>query len=202
MNARSDVYFSADVETDGPIPGPYSLLSLGVCVAGEYDGRTFTQADPAAQTYYAEFRPVGERIDEQALAVSGLDRDELLRTGTDPRDAMTDLARWVREQAAGRRPVLAAYPAAFDWLWLYWYFVRYAEGGSPFGFSGCLDLKTFYAARAGATIGASTKRQMPRHLLSHRPHTHHALDDAIEQADLFVNLMRWQPARPPPHPPT
>ncbi|WP_329414971.1 hypothetical protein OG802_28390 [Streptomyces sp. NBC_00704] len=25
-----------------------------------------------------------------------------------------------------------------------------------------------------------------------RPHTHHALDDAVEQAELFANLMAWR----------
>lgn len=34
---------------------------------------------------------------------------------------------------------------------------------------------------------------MPRELLSRRPHTHHALDDAIEQAELMSNLMAWVP---------
>ena len=37
----------------------------------------------------------------------------------------------------------------------------------------------------------STKRQMPAALLSARPHTHNALDDAVEQAELFQNLFRW-----------
>lgn len=36
-----DVYFSVDVETDGPIPGPYSMLSFGLVVAGTFDGRVF-----------------------------------------------------------------------------------------------------------------------------------------------------------------
>lgn len=35
---------------------------------------------------------------------------------------------------------------------------------------------------------------MPRELLSRRRHTHHALDDAIKQAELFGNLMMWEPA--------
>ena len=36
------------------------------------------------------------------------------------------------------------------------------------------------------------KGTMPRELLSRRRHTHHALDDAVEQAELFANLMEWQ----------
>jgi hypothetical protein len=36
-----DAYFSADVETDGPIPGPFSMLSFALVYAGSFDGRKF-----------------------------------------------------------------------------------------------------------------------------------------------------------------
>jgi hypothetical protein len=115
-----------------------------------------------------------------------------LRTdGEDPRAAMTRFAAWVTDVAAGGRPVFVAYPASFDWSWVSAYLVRYSAPGNPFGFSGVLDLKTMYAVKAGVRIGKATKRNMPRALLSDRPHTHHALDDALEQADLFANLMLW-----------
>lgn len=35
-----DLYFSADVETDGPIPGPYSMLSFGIVFAGRSTERS------------------------------------------------------------------------------------------------------------------------------------------------------------------
>ena len=38
-----DVYFSADVETDGPIPGPFSMLSFALVYAGAYDGNKFVK---------------------------------------------------------------------------------------------------------------------------------------------------------------
>lgn len=190
---RPDVLISADIEADGPIPGPYSMVSFGLSVAGTYDGVTFTRRDPAASTFYAELRPISDRHDPAALAVSGLDRDRLLREGRDPAEAMSAAARWVREaaRAEGGSAVFVAYPLGFDWMFLYWYFVRFAEGGSPFGHSRCLDLKTLYAVKAGATVTGSVKRRMPRRLLPDRPHTHHALDDAMEQAELLQNLMAW-----------
>ena len=40
-------------------------------------------------------------------------------------------------------------------------------------------------------MAGAVKAKMPRQLRSNRPHTHHALDDAIEQADLCANLMLW-----------
>ncbi len=193
---RADLYFSADVEAVGPIPGLYSMSSLGLVVAARYDGSVL-ERPRQPETFYRELRPVTDRFDPAAAAVSGLDRAALQRDGAEPRDAMGDLARWVEELARryDARPVFAAYPASFDWMFVYHYLVAH-HGSSPFGFSGVLDMKTLYAARAGATIGNSTKRSMPAHLLSPRPHTHHALDDAREQADLLVNLLVYRPGLP------
>ncbi len=188
--AKREMYVSIDVEADGPIPGPFSMLSFGLAACGTATAGTFTPADPAASTFYAELKPISDDFDPSALAVSGLDRDALARDGRDPAEAMTAAAAWVKETAAGATPVVVAYPLGFDWMWLYWYFLRYAKS-SPFGHSRHLDIKTLYAARAGALITGSTKRQMPAELLSGRPHTHNALDDAIEQAELFQNLMAW-----------
>jgi hypothetical protein len=192
--ARPDCFISADVEADGPIPGTdqFSMLSFGLTVAGRWDGTTFTRAEPGADTFYAELRPISGRFDPAALAVSGLDRDALATGGLDPAEAMTKAAAWVRDVAGDHRPVMVAYPAVFDWMWLAWYFGAYAA--NPFGHSGCMDIKTLYQARSGARWGDAVKRRMPRHLMSDRPHTHNALDDAVEQAELFANLWAWDGA--------
>ena len=189
-----EMYFSADAEADGPVPGPYSMLSFGLAVAGTYDGETFAPRDPGRDTFYAGLRPISDRVDQAALAVSGLDRGRLAREGQEPRQAMNAAAGWIRRVAADAVPVFAGYPACYDWMWLHWYFVQFADGGSPFGHSRCLDLKTFYAARFRAPIVRSTKKHMPPQLLADRPHTHHALDDAIEQAELCQNLFRHNQA--------
>jgi hypothetical protein len=191
MSRRTDVYISADVEADGPIPGPYSMLSFGLAVAGRFDGKTLTETDPTERTFYAELRPISADYHAPALAVSRLDRDRLMREGRDPAEAMNAAAAWVGEAAGDSLPVFVAFPASYDWLWMYWYFVRYADAGSPFGHSRCLDLKTTYAIKAGVPLNQASKNRMPRSLRSARPHTHHALDDAVEQADLAINLLRW-----------
>jgi hypothetical protein len=183
-------YISVDIEADGPIPGPYSMLSLGAAVAGTQDADGFTATDPEQQTFYRELRPISERFDPEALAVSGLDRERLKTEGSEPAVALAEFADWVREVCAGAQPVMCGYPASYDWMFLYWYLIRFT-GASPFGHSGCLDMKTQYATKAGLPLRAVAKGTMPRHLLSGRRHTHHALDDAIEQAELLANLMNW-----------
>ncbi|GGK23406.1 3'-5' exoribonuclease domain-containing protein [Salinarimonas ramus] len=190
-----DVYFSADVETDGPIPGPFSMLSFALVYAGRFDGRHFERPARYERAFYAELAPISDQFEAEALAVNGLDRDQLVREGTSPERAMTDAARFVREVAGTGSPVVVAFPLSFDWTWLYWYFVRYSLTGSPFGHSRCLDIKTAYAVKAGIPISGAGRSRMPRALLPDRAHTHNALDDAAEQAEIFANVMEWDVRR-------
>jgi DNA polymerase III epsilon subunit-like protein len=188
---RPDLFISADIETDGPIPGKYSMLSFGLCVAGRFDGRRYERCDQDREAlFYRELKPVTESFEAEALAVNGLDRDVLAQKGDDPAQAMRDADLWVRSHAGNARPVLVAYPVAFDWAFLYWYFIQYA-GVSPFGFSSCLDIRTLYQARALTPFDSSSQHSMPHWLLPKREHTHNAADDALEQAELFSNIFEW-----------
>lgn len=186
-----DVYFSADVETDGPIPGPYSMLSFALVLAGTFDGITFIRASTNSPHYYAELRPISEAFEPEALAINGLDRERLLREGHAPEAAMTDAADWIRENSSGGTPVLVAYPLSFDWTWLYWYFVRFGANGSPFNHSRCFDVKTALSVKGRRPVGASGRDNLPQALLGQTQHTHNALDDAREQAEIFANLFEW-----------
>lgn len=187
-----DFYFSADVETDGPIPGPFSMLSFGMVYAGWFDGARFHRVDPAASSFYRELKPISDDYQEEALAVNGLDRSRLAVDGLDPREAMTQAHDWVRSLAGNATPVLVAYPLSFDWTWLYWYFVRFSANGSPFSHSSCYDMKTAFAVKAGLPIAAAGRSRLPSHLKPTVRHTHHALDDAIGQAEFFANVFEWR----------
>jgi hypothetical protein len=191
-SSQVDVYFSADVETDGPIPGPFSILSFALVYAGQFDGTRFARPEDYDRTFYRELRPISEEFDPEALQVNGLDRKRLVREGMLPAVAMTEAAQWVRALAGDARPILVAYPLSFDWTWLYWYFVRFSAAGSPFSHSGCFDMKTAFAVKARLPVAAAGRNGLLPCLRSMRPHTHDALDDAIEQAEIFANLFEWK----------
>jgi len=188
--AAIDVYFSADVETDGPIPGEFSMLSFALVYAGRYDGNKFEKPSTYATSFEANLRPISQRFEQEALAVNGLDRQQLLRNGTDPAQAMVDAAAWIGEHTGKGAAVLVAYPLSFDWSWLYWYFMRFA-GCSPFNHSRCFDLKTAIAVRGQRTLLESGHDNLPMALQSAMPHTHRALEDAIEQADILAKFFAW-----------
>lgn len=192
--STSEVYVSVDVEADGPVPGPFSMVSLGACAAAlRGSGGHIVVIDPERHTFYRELQPISERWDPEALAVSGLSREYLQEHGAEPAAAMHDFVEWIdalsKEYRA--RPVFAAYPLAFDWQFVYYYLVVYATR-SPFGHSAHFDMKTAYALLGGTAVRDAVKRNMPRGILGSRRHTHNALEDAQGQADLLVALLLWR----------
>jgi hypothetical protein len=85
------------------------------------------------------------------------------------------------------RPVFVAYPAAYDFMFVYWYLIRFA-GESPFSHS-ALDIKSYAMALLGSEYRESVKRNMPAAWFDDLPHTHVAIDDAKGQGALFCNML-------------
>lgn len=174
----AELYVAVDVEADGPIPGPYSMLSLGMAVAGHGDLR-----------FYREMRPISDQFDPEAMAVNGLDRDRLAREAVTPQEAMTAAAAWVDGLRPLGRPVFLAAPAVWDGMFVHWYFVRFT-GRNPFGVTGSgIDLRSYWMGRTGALWTQSRNDHIKRAAgLGDLPHTHHAGDDAAELAAIFAAL--------------
>lgn len=57
-----EIFISVDIESSGPIPGEYSLLSIGACLL----------SDPK-ESFYTELRPDSQKHDPEAVAITGLD---------------------------------------------------------------------------------------------------------------------------------
>lgn len=180
---KPDMYFSVDVETDGPLPGPNSMLSFG-CAAFLAD-KTMVGTFGANLERLPEANPDPDTMQWWAQHPDAWEacRRKLER----PEEAMQRFIQWIEVTAKGHSPVCVAYPAGFDFLFLYWYLVRFT-GTSPFSFS-CLDVKTYAMAILKIGYRSSSKRRFPTHWFDDVPHTHVALDDAIEQGRMFCNML-------------
>ncbi len=181
-----EVYFSVDVESSGPIPGEYSLLSLGSCLV--VDGSL-----SSAEKFYRELRPLNANYIPRAMEVSGLDMDRLARDGEEPVKVMADFEGWIRERSGVGRPVFLGFNATFDWSFVNWYFHKFL-GRNPFGISG-LDIKAYSMGKFSLRWSQTTKWQLNRRFRTLHKHTHNALDDAVEQAELFNLILKCQPNR-------
>lgn len=177
----SEIYVSTDVEADGPIPGVHSMLSFGSAayradktLLGTFSANLETLpgacADPATTAWW-------ERHPEAWAACR--------RDPQPPEVAMKQYLAWLKKLPA--RPVFVGYPAAYDFMFVYWYLIRFT-GESPFAHS-ALDIKTYAMALLKRDYRDSIKANMPKHWFDPLPHTHAALDDAVEQGALFCNML-------------
>jgi len=178
---KPEVWISVDIEADGPIPGDYSMLSLGACVVGDTD----TQ-------FYIEFQPIADRFVPAALAVSGLDRTALQQTGVAPLVAMQQFADWVQlVTGAERTAVFVAFNAPFDWMFVQWYFVHFGVI-NPFGVT-ALDIKAYAMGTLALSQWADTSRsRLDAQFTQGRELSHNALGDAIAQARTLQALQAYR----------
>ena len=179
--SKPEIYVSTDVETDGPIPGPNSMLSFA---SAAYSPEKVLVAQFSANL---ELLP-GATGNPETMAFWEKNHVawEATRVALEtPEAAMQRYVTWV-ETLPGI-PVFVAYPVGFDFTFVYWYMIKFV-GRSPFSFS-ALDIKTYAMALVKRGYRESTKRNLPKRWFDPMPHTHVALDDAIEQGALFCNML-------------
>lgn len=179
---KPEVWISVDIEADGPIPGDYSMLSIGACVVGATDTQFYIELQPISDAYVAE-----------ALAVSGLDRAVLQVQGIAPPLAMQQFAAWVHAVVGSERSaIFVAFNAPFDWMFVQWYFGHFGVE-NPFGVT-ALDIKAYAMGKMRLTRWADTSRSRLDAQVTHgRTLTHNALGDAIEQAHTLLAIQAYEP---------
>lgn len=180
----SEIYVSTDIESDGPIPGPNSMLSFGSAAFAIEGGKgkmvsTFSAnlvtlegavGDPETMKWWATQPEAWKACRENTIP---------------PLLAMERYSKWI--SGLSGRPVFIGYPAGYDFLFVYWYLIKFT-GKSPFSFS-AVDVKTYAMAVLKIPYRDSTKRHFPKRWFGKAQHTHVALDDAIEQGELFCNML-------------
>ena len=180
---KNEVYVSVDVESDGPIPGPHSMLSFGA-VAFDSAGNEISHFEanlealegasghPATMTWW----------ETQPQAWEACRRDQKPAS-----NAMKEFHSWLKSLPGN--PVFVGFPVAFDFMFVYWYLMKFV-GDSPFSHS-ALDIKTLAWTKLGGNYRRATKRNMPKNWFTPGlPHNHVALDDAREQGHLFFNIRK------------
>jgi len=180
MDRKREIYVHTDVEANGPIPGPFSLWSIGSVAM---------QADKTIVSYFSAnlLDLPGAGRDPQTTEFWARNPEAYVkarRDARDPLEVMEDYADWLKELPG--RPVFVGSPVGFDFLFVRWYFI-YFLGYCPFGHS-ALDLRSFAMPILGRPFFHSGKRRMPAHLRVKAPHTHVSVEDALEQGLIWSNL--------------
>jgi len=179
-----EVYFSVDIEANGPCPPMNSMLSLGAVAytltdgfIGEFEVNLdlLPESEPNPETMlFWEKHP-------EAYALSRINT-------VPPLDAMWKFARFTELMCPKATPVFSAFPAGFDFSIVYWYFMRFL-GFVPFKWQ-AWDAKTFATAVMKCAYRDSVKSEMPaRWFPAKREMGHVALLDARSQAYMCISMM-------------
>jgi len=177
MNDLKEIYLSIDIETSGPNPGNYALLSIGACTITE-----------PGETFYIELKPDADGFLPESLAISGLSLEILRETGIPPKDAMLKFSQWItRIIPEGSQPVFTAFNAPFDWMFVNDYFHRYLEY-NPFGHK-ALDIKALYMGLRKTNWLKTSYNIVTKNTGQETALSHNALEDAIQQAKIFKTLL-------------
>lgn len=160
-------YFMVDIESDGPIPGDYSMISLGAVLVDEKLDRTF----------YGELKPISENHDPKALAISGFSREKT-QTFDDPKTVMLNFKKWIEENSKGR-PIFISDNNGFDWMFVCWYFHHFIQE-NPFGYSS-RRISDLYCGLEKDTF-AKWKH------LRKTTHTHNPVDDAMGNTEVLLHM--------------
>ena len=160
-------YFMVDIESDGPIPGDYSMISLGAVPVDEKLDRTS----------YGKLKPISNHHDPKALSISGFSREET-QTFDDPKMVMLNFKKWIEENSKGR-PIFISDNNGFDWMFVCWYFHHFIQE-NPFGYSS-RRISDLYCGLEKDTF-AKWKH------LRKTVHTHNPVDDAMGNAEVLLKM--------------
>ena len=184
---RTETYVSTDIETDGPCPGLNSMLSFG-SAAYAADGTRLA-------TYTANLETLPEAQPDATTTRWWQTQPQAWEACRDnprpPTSVMPEYAAWIDELPG--KAIFVGYPASFDFAFINYYLRRF-HGVNPYGFA-ALDIKSYAMALLGWPFSETVRNHMPAHWFEDLPHTHVALDDAVEQGALFCHLLRERDQR-------
>ncbi len=173
-----EAYISVDIETAGPTPGQFSLLSIGACTINN-----------PQQTFYIELQPSNDNMLPEAYAIHELSLEGLRENGVPPGEAMKRFESWLMDVVpAGQNPTFVAFNAPFDWMFVNEYFHRHL-GRNPFGHT-ALDIKAYYMGVTGSSWQDTSMRNVSKVYLDGRDIKHNALEDALDQAEIFLGVLK------------
>lgn len=181
----SETYFSVDVETDGLVPGRNAMLSIGAIA---YAGTAFEPLDTFSINL-VELHGTSPDKDTMEWWKKFPTAWEMTRQNPQPPlSALLRFAEWIRATAKDARPVFCAWPLNFDASFISYYFAVIGEK-NPFGIGG-LDMRSLWMGLSGMSYVECNDEKVPGPWQSKHAHAHVALEDALQQGDILVAMLK------------
>ena len=173
---KNEVFISVDIETSGPIPGEYSMLSIGACLVSDI-----------SSSFECFVQPTSEKYDPEALQVIGFSLADFQAKGVPPDIAMSLFQDWIQGAVKDSTPIFVGFNSPFDWAFINYYFCRYL-GVNPFGYT-ALDIKSMYFGKMNCSWRETRSSVISKRVGIPQESGHDALKDAQYQAKLFQSIL-------------
>lgn len=162
--------YIVDVETNGPIPGDYSMVSIGA-VKLTHELNT---------TFFGKLAPVSAKYIPEAIAITNVTFEETLKYPK-PEETMKKFQDWINETNIGSKALFYSDNNGFDFMFTAWYFHHFL-GTCPFGHSS-QNINSLYKGLTKNTF------QKFKHLRKIK-HTHNPVDDALGNATALLEMQK------------
>lgn len=170
-------HFVLDVESDGPCPGLYNMISFGL-----------SSVYKPELTFYRMVLPITNDGIPQARNVSGISYDEQIMQGSPVRAAMDCSATWLKQTqlelcGQDKRVTIWSDNPAYDWqFWNYYFAFSGLENPAGFSARRIGDLWAGHKERPLETAGWKRFRKTK--------HTHNPADDARGNAEALQVILQ------------
>ncbi len=191
------LFASVDIEADGPSTFDSNMVELGISffTTDEYD--SYKEVD----SFYSTVKQIpgknGDADTIQWLKDNKVYERAINEFSVEPSEVFNKLAMKLNELSKEYNIQWVAYPSAYDWQWINYYWYRFVDK------SVLTDVNYIYrhpySAKCISTLFSNycsinninnkqDKEKLWKTLSQNKEHTHNALDDAIEQGIGFFNL--------------
>lgn len=196
------MYIYTDVETDGPIPGEYSMLSIG-SVAFSPDGKVLGK-------FYRKLKRLkGAKQHPETMKFwkeHPKDYKEATKNSEAPSKVMKDYVNWLEkmEKKNNAKSIFVSWPLAFDYQFVFWYMVKFVKKFQtgkvhpfdiPFSFNMTMDAGTMEIAQMSKEITKISEKDMAKgwakdvkELSENKGHK--AIDDAMDEGKIFIKMLK------------
>ncbi len=156
-------YVVVDIEANGPIPGDYSMTSLGATIV----------EPELTKTFKVNIKPISDKFDPQ--------RKQFVDTenAIEAKSAMIKFKEWLSTNTKGKI-VFVSDNNGFDWMFVCWYFWHFLNE-NPFGFNS-YNLSSMYK-------GLKNDISVNLDELRTKKLSHDAGEDSKDNAEIFLKLI-------------
>ena len=163
------------IEADGPIPGDFSMIDVGVVkLTKELD-----------TTLRLLIKPISEKYLAPALAITGYSREATENFENTAANAMAKFTNFINDtnnwETPGN-PMFFSDNNGFDYMFTHWYFMHYT-GNDPFGHTS-RNLQDMFRGLKGNFRNREFKK------LRKTKHDHNPVNDAKGNAEVLIMMIQ------------